>query len=548
MAGGDPSCDDDRWLPSDDPSFKSYVGSCLLLVIMGGIMSGLQQGLMQLDRPAIKTMKEEASPLFLWLLRFVEPLIERRHLTLVTLLISNAAAMESLPIFFDALVPKAVAILFSVSLLLIFGEIIPQALCLKYPGELACIFAPLVWFLLVLFFPVSYPISLVLDWMLGAENHQVLSRAGLKELAQEQSRMLTNDELDVITGALDLHSKVASDVCLPIGRAFMLSYNAVLSDKVLRDILDHGHSRVPIWRGRRDNIVGLLLVKHLIRVDPAIEIKVSDLQIMPVFVVREDISLFALLRRFRTGASHMAVVVTTSGEPASARASPAAPDAQQGEGGDAPPPPPPPRRRKKIDLNAEFEAVSMSDLDQPDSYAVGILTLEDVMEQLLKHSIEDETDVWKPVNDRLDQRLSKVRSLREDLLTSLQKSQGLAGAKVAPGAAGAAGADHGASMERDREGYARGGAGSSLSSSVNSSAEERGRERDPLVQRQPRPASRSGERAPKNYGSLKDFADKAVHNPSSPSPAAQQSDVEAGTCASGGMVLKHLTERTRKVG
>jgi metal transporter CNNM len=548
MAGGDSACDDDRWLPSDDPAFKTYVGACLLLVLMGGIMSGLQQGLMQLDRPAIKTMKEEASPLFLWLLRFVEPLIERRHLTLVTLLISNAAAMESLPIFFDSLVPKAVAILFSVSLLLIFGEIIPQALCLKYPGELACIFAPLVWFLLVLFLPVSYPIALFLDWMLGKENHQVLSRAGLKELAQEQSRMLTNDELDVITGALDLHSKVASDVCLPIGRAFTLSYNAVLSDKVMRDILDHGHSRVPIWRGRRDNIVGLLLVKHLIRVDPANEIKVSDLQIMPVFVVREDISLFALLRRFRTGASHMAVVTSSSGEPPGARASPAVAAAQPAEGDAATTEaetPPPPRRRNKIDLNAEYEAVRMSDLDQPDSYAVGILTLEDVMEQLLKHAIEDETDVWKPVNDRLDQRLSKVRSLREDLLESLQKSQGPAGVKISPGAAGASSADHGAN--RGMEGYARSGAGSSSSSSNNSSMDERGRERDPLVQKQPRPASRSGDRAQRtsNYGSLKDFSDKAVSKPPSSSPTAPQTDVEVGA---GGMVLKHLTERTKKGG
>ncbi len=95
---------------------------------------------------------------------------------------------------------------------------------------------------------------------------------------------------------------------------------------------------MPIWLGRRDNIVGLLLVKHLIRVDPANEIRVSDLQIMPVFVVREDISLFALLRRFRTGASHMAVVTSSSGEPPGARASPAVAAAQPAEG---------PRRRRR---------------------------------------------------------------------------------------------------------------------------------------------------------------------------------------------------------
>lgn len=59
----------------------------------------------------------------------VHALISRHHLLLVTLLLWNAAAFESLPIFLDKLAPTYAAIIISVTFILIFGEVIPQALC-----------------------------------------------------------------------------------------------------------------------------------------------------------------------------------------------------------------------------------------------------------------------------------------------------------------------------------------------------------------------------------------------------------------------------------
>ena len=60
------------------------------------------------------------------------PMVEHKHLLLVTLLLCNAAAMEALPIFLDKMVPSYMAIILSVTAVLFFGEIIPQALCSRY--------------------------------------------------------------------------------------------------------------------------------------------------------------------------------------------------------------------------------------------------------------------------------------------------------------------------------------------------------------------------------------------------------------------------------
>ena len=57
------------------------------------------------------------------------PLIQKHHILLSTLLIANALALESLPIFLEATLPPSAAIIISTVLVVIFGEILPQALC-----------------------------------------------------------------------------------------------------------------------------------------------------------------------------------------------------------------------------------------------------------------------------------------------------------------------------------------------------------------------------------------------------------------------------------
>ena len=102
----------------------------------------------------------------------VLPILAKRHWLLVTLLLINAMCMEALPIFLHKIVPELFAILISVSLVLLFGEIIPQAYCTG-PDQvkIASYVSPVTWGLMYLTYPFSYPISLILDYLLG-EHHK----------------------------------------------------------------------------------------------------------------------------------------------------------------------------------------------------------------------------------------------------------------------------------------------------------------------------------------------------------------------------------------
>ncbi|KAI5426824.1 DUF21 domain-containing protein, variant 4 [Lathyrus oleraceus] len=95
--------------------------------------------------------------------------------------------------------------------------------------------APLVRVLLVVFYPIAYPISKVLDWMLGKGKAALLKRAELKTFVNFHGNEagkggdLTHDETTIIAGALELTEKTAKDAMTPISKAFYLDLDATLN-------------------------------------------------------------------------------------------------------------------------------------------------------------------------------------------------------------------------------------------------------------------------------------------------------------------------------
>ena len=164
---------DEGLIPVTSGSFWLYVGICSALVLIGGVVSGLTIGLFSLSNLELEVLQEdmEADAADRRRAKRLEPLLreERHHLLLVTLLLTNTAAMEALPEMLDKLVPEWAAVLISVSLVLLFSEIIPQSICTRSPLAVGAAFSPLVWLLMLLLFPVAWPIAKALDCLIGKE-------------------------------------------------------------------------------------------------------------------------------------------------------------------------------------------------------------------------------------------------------------------------------------------------------------------------------------------------------------------------------------------
>lgn len=301
-------------------SFWLYILLIVALVLFAGLMSGLTLGLMSLGLVDLEVLIKSGRPEDKKHAEKILPVVKNQHLLLCTLLIGNSLAMEALPIFLDSLVAAWGAILISVTLILMFGEILPQAVCSRYGLAVGAAMAPFVHVLLFVFFPVAYPISKLLDRLLGKGHMVLLHRAELKTLVDMHGNEagkggeLTHDETTIIAGALEMTQKTARDAMTPILRTFSVDVNAKLDMHTMNLIMTKGHSRVPVYSGNPTNIIGLILVKSLLTICPEDDTYIRNVTIRKIPRVPDHIPLYDILNEFQKGHSHMAVVVKYSKE------------------------------------------------------------------------------------------------------------------------------------------------------------------------------------------------------------------------------------------
>ncbi|XP_074274762.1 DUF21 domain-containing protein At4g14240-like [Silene latifolia] len=420
---------------ADDVEFATfywfvYAGISCFLVIFAGIMSGLTLGLMSLGLVELEILQRSGSSTEKTQAAVILPVVKKQHQLLVTLLLCNACAMEALPIYLDKLFHPFVAVVLSVTFVLAFGEIIPQAICSKYGLAVGANFAWLVRILMVVCYPLAYPIGKVLDALLGHDT-ALFRRAQLKALVSIHSMEegkggeLTHDETTIISGALDLTEKTAEEAMTPIESTFSLDVNSKLDWEALGKVLARGHSRVPVFSGNPKNIIGLLLVKSLLTVRPETETPVSAVSIRRIPRVPRDMPLYDILNEFQKGSSHMAAVVKVKQKSKNIqnisnkdymdanvagslnpelKAPLLDPDRESGS--------------VVVDLDKQLRAMSRNNQvlsrvdatengfrddseDVEDGEVIGIITLEDVFEELLQEEIVDETDVYIDVHKRI---------------------------------------------------------------------------------------------------------------------------------------------------
>jgi metal transporter CNNM len=313
-----------------------------------------------------------------------------------------------------------------VTLILLFGEIIPQSVCSRHGLAIGATVAPFVRVLVWICLPVAWPISKLLDFLLGHGRVALFRRAELKTLVDLHGNEagkggeLTHDETTIIAGALELSEKMAKDAMTPISDTFVIDINAKLDRDLMNLILDKGHSRVPVYYEQRTNIIGLVLVKNLLTINPDEEIQVKNVTIRRIPRVPETLPLYDILNEFQKGHSHMAVVVRQCDKIHPLQSNDAANETVNEVRVDVDyersPQETKLKRRRSLqkwksfpnranslgsrskrwskDNDADILQLNEHPLPKLDEEedAVGIITMEDVIEELLQEEIFDETD------------------------------------------------------------------------------------------------------------------------------------------------------------
>ncbi|KAF9262135.1 DUF21-domain-containing protein [Marasmius fiardii PR-910] len=361
--------------PSETPeepgsaNFWWKLGVSAVLVLLGGVFAGLTLGLMGLDELHLRVLSASSDDLkekknATKVLRLMK---KGRHWVLVVLLLSNVIINESLPIFLDSAIGGGIAaVAISTTAIVIFGEIIPQALCARYGLSIGATCAPFVLCLMWIMSPIAYPIAKLLDWVLGANEAHTYKKAELKSFLQFHrtgEEPLRDDEISILNGVLELNTKNVEQIMTPMKDVVTLSADTVLDHETLDHILTSGYSRFPVHEpGDKLAFMGTLLVKKLLQYDPSRKLAVSKFPLSILPEAPGSINCFQALDYFQTGRAHLLLISKTPGL----------------AGG-----------------------------------AVGVVTLEDIIEEIISEEIVDETDRYEDnVSKRKARRMTTATIMR----------------------------------------------------------------------------------------------------------------------------------------
>ena len=141
-------------------------------------------------------------------------------------------------------------------------------------------------------------------------------RAQLLELLREATRrgLLDTDAMAMVEGALTMAELQARDLMVARAEMVCIRRDAPLA-RILPAVIESGHSRFPVVDGDRDDVVGILLAKDLLRSAGSGAATKFDMReyLRPVVFVPEAKRLDALLKEFRGNRNHMAIVVDEYG-------------------------------------------------------------------------------------------------------------------------------------------------------------------------------------------------------------------------------------------
>jgi len=318
--------------------FVSIFLPALVLTLLSAICSGLNIALLTLDLGTLqrkaKLGDEQA--------RRVLPLRRNVHLTLASILLTNVAVATSLPLVLNTSLSGWAAGIISTLTLVIFGEILPQAYFARHALSLYSMLRTPVRIMIFITYPLSKPLQLMLDKLVGKHGIQLHTRHELGVLVSEHlganESELDEDEVEIMKGALQLSEKRVRDIMVPISHVYWLAPDTVINDRKIAEIKAAGRSRIPVLNRKHTKCYGVVLMKDMVDIDFEEEpMRVDDLPLYPSKTVGAMTALDTLFRKFIGAQSHLLPV-------------------------------------------------------EKDDRIVGIVTIEDLIEEIIGHEIRDESD------------------------------------------------------------------------------------------------------------------------------------------------------------
>ena len=301
----------------------------LICLALGAYMSAAETAVTGASRPRMHRLAQQGNRRAI----LVNSLLDRKDEAVSAVLLGNnvvnilSASLTTavLTAIFGAAGVLYATIIVGI-LVVIFAEVMPKTWALLRADRVALMLAPSLAVTLALLGPPARAIAAVSRFFLGllrvridrtpdAEEHADVLRGAIELHGQDLTDLAAPAEKAMLRSVLDLGEHTVADVMTHRGTVALIDADQPL-DTIVDEMLASPYTRIPVYRGEADNIVGVVHAKDLFRAVKAAGgtagVKIDNVMTAPWFIPESTI-LFDQLQAFRARHEHFAIVVDEYG-------------------------------------------------------------------------------------------------------------------------------------------------------------------------------------------------------------------------------------------
>ena len=308
-----------------DAPLSVLIGTLVVLLLFSAFFSSSETGMMAINRYRLRHQARKGNRAA----QRTSALLERPDRLIGVILIGNnfvnilasaIATIIAVRLWGDGGI--AIATLGLTFIVLIFGEVTPKTVAAMYPEKVAFPSS----LVLVPLLKILYPVVVVVNWMCsllmypfgirpGQESEDQLTSEELRTLVNESGLRLPSKRRGMLLGILDLEKVRVDDIMVPRNEIYGIDIEDDIKD-IIHQLKDCQHTRMPVYRGDINNIIGMLHMRKIARLLTREEVNKATLlqETDEPYYIPESTALHTQLFNFQKNRERTALVVDEYGD------------------------------------------------------------------------------------------------------------------------------------------------------------------------------------------------------------------------------------------
>lgn len=314
--------DADTKPPPGSQNIAIYVIILVALLILSAFFSATETAFTSLNRTRLKLLADDGKKSAKKALKHAENYDRLLYTILIGNNIVNLTLATISTLLFSAIITNSESLsatlstIISTVAVLIFGEITPKTLAKEFPEKVAMFVAPIMDFFTIILYPLNLVFTgwkLLLKKIFKFKSEDVITEQELLTYVEEANEdgTLDNNETELISSAIEFNDAEVGDILVPRVNVIAVEENTPMKD-IRLVFSEHGFSRLPVYRGSIDTIIGMIHEKDFYAAYTSGATDIKGI-VTSMALATEHMKISDLLRSMQKQKVHMATVVDEYG-------------------------------------------------------------------------------------------------------------------------------------------------------------------------------------------------------------------------------------------